>query len=206
MEIKVISLGHIAVNCYMISTDKAAIVIDPGFSSAVVENFLFENADKERLILLTHGHFDHIGGAADLRDVTDTDIAIGEKDNFALSDMEYNLSDRFHAHLEPFSADILLKDGEEFLVGDIKLKTILTPGHTVGGVSYLIDDILFSGDTLFNLSIGRTDFPGGDLKVLKDSIKKLFLLNGDTTVLSGHGEPTTIQFEKDNNPFLKGTI
>ena len=143
MEIKVISLGHIAVNCYMISTDKAAIVIDPGFSSKVVENFLFENADKERLILLTHGHFDHIGGAADLRDVTDTDIAIGEKENFALSDMEYNLSDRFHAHLEPFSADILLKDGEEFLVGDIKLKTILTPGHTVGGVSYLIDDILF---------------------------------------------------------------
>ena len=202
MEIKVIRLGHIAVNCYMISSDKAAIVIDPGFSATVVENFLLENADKEKIILLTHAHFDHIGGAADLRDVTDTDIAIGEKENFALSDTEYNLSDRFHAHLEPFSADILLKDGEEFSVGDISVKIIFTPGHTVGGVSYLIDDVLFSGDTLFNLSIGRTDFPGGDLKVLKESLNKLFLLDGDTTVLSGHGEPTTIGFEKENNPFL----
>ncbi len=202
MEIKVIALGHIAVNCYMISTDKAAIVIDPGFSSKVVENFLLENADKERLILLTHGHFDHIGGAADLRDITDTDIAIGEKENFALSDTGYNLSDRFHAHLEPFSADILLKDGEEFTVGDITVKTIFTPGHTVGGVSYLIDDVLFSGDTLFNLSIGRTDFAGGNIDTLKNSIGKLFLLDGNTTVLSGHGEPTTINFEKENNPFL----
>ena len=203
MEIKVISLGHIAVNCYMISTDKAAIVIDPGFSSAVVENFLLENADKERLILLTHGHFDHIGGAADLRDVTDTDIAIGEKENFALSDMEYNLSDRFHAHLEPFSADILLKDGEEFLVGDIKLKTILTPGHTVGGVSYLIDDILFSGDTLFNLSIGRTDFPGGDGNVLLNSLKRLKYLDGDFKVYPGHGNPTTLSNEKVFNPYMR---
>ena len=202
MEIKVIRLGHIAVNCYMISSEKAAIVIDPGFSSKVVENFLLENADKERLILLTHGHFDHIGGAADLRDITDTDIAIGEYENFALSDMDYNLADRFHAHLEPFSFFLLLKDGEEFSVGDISVKTIFTPGHTVGGVSYLIEDILFSGDTLFNLSIGRTDFPGGDIKVLKDSVNKLFSLEGDTTVLSGHGEPTTIDFEKANNPFL----
>ena len=203
MEIKVIRLGHIAVNCYMILSDKAAIVIDPGFSSKVVENFLIENADKERMILLTHAHFDHIGGAADLRKVADTDITIGENENFALSDTEYNLSDRFHAHLEPFSADILLKDGEEFSVGDINIKTIFTPGHTVGGVSYLIDDVLFSGDTLFNMSIGRTDFLGGDINTLKRSIiNKLFLLDANTTVLSGHGEPTTIGFEKENNPFF----
>ncbi len=202
MEIKVITLGHIAVNCYLVSTSVAAIVIDPGFESKVVENFLLENCDKERLILLTHAHFDHIGGAVSLRDVTDTDIAIGEKENFALSDMAFNLSDRFHAHLEPFSADILLGDQKEITVGDIKIKTIFTPGHTVGGVSYLIDDVLFSGDTLFNMSIGRTDFPGGSFDVLKSSVNKLFLLDGATTVLSGHGEPTTIEFEKENNPFL----
>ena len=202
MEIKVLTLGHIAVNCYLISTVTSAIVIDPGFESKVVEDFLLENCDKERVILLTHAHFDHIGGAVALRETTDTDIAIGEKENFALSDTSFNLSDRFRAHLEPFSADILLKDQEEITVGDIKIKTIFTPGHTVGGVSYLIDDVLFSGDTLFNLSIGRTDFPGGNYEVLKESVNKLFLLDNETTVLSGHGEPTTIGYEKENNPFL----
>lgn len=202
MEIKVITLGHIAVNCYMVSTEKAALVIDPGFESKVVEDFLLDNLNKERLILLTHAHFDHIGGAVSLRDNTDTKIAIGEKDNFALSDGDTNLSNRFHGHLEPFSADILLKDQEELTVGDIKIKVIHTPGHTVGSVSFLIDDILFSGDTLFNMSIGRTDFPGGDFAVLKKSIDKLFDLNDDITVLSGHGEPTTILHEKQYNPFL----
>ncbi len=202
MEIKVIRLGHIAVNCYMVSTEKAAIVVDPGFSSKIVEDFLLENLEKERLILLTHGHFDHIGDAAHLRDITDTDIAIGENEDFALSDTLYNLSDQFHAHIEPFSADVLLKDDEDINVGDITVKTIFTPGHTLGGVSYLIDDVLFSGDTLFNLSIGRTDLPGGNIDLLKQSIDKLFLLKGETTVLSGHGEPTTIAFEKANNPFL----
>ena len=202
MEIKVITLGHIAVNCYMVSTEKAALVIDPGFESQVVENFLLDNENKERIILLTHAHFDHIGGAVSLRDNTDTKIAIGEKENFALSDGDINLSNRFRAHLEPFSADILLKDQEELSVGDIKIKVIYTPGHTVGSVSFLIDDILFSGDTLFNMSIGRTDFPGGDFAVLKKSIDKLFDLSDDTTVLSGHGEPTTILHEKQFNPFL----
>lgn len=202
MEIKVITLGHIQVNCYLVSTEKAALVVDPGFESKIVEDFLIQNCDKERLILLTHAHFDHIGGAVALRDITDTDIAIGEKENFALSDSAFNLSDRFHAHIEPFSADILLRDLEEITVGDIKIKTIFTPGHTVGGVSYLVDDVLFSGDTLFNLSIGRTDFPGGNFEVLKNSVNKLFMLDGKTTVLAGHGEATTIAFEKENNPFL----
>ncbi len=202
MEIKVLTLGHIAVNCYLVSTNDAAIVIDPGFNSAATEDFLLQNADKERLILLTHAHFDHIGGAVDLRDVTDTDIAIGSKENFALSDERINLSDRFHAHIEPFSADILLEDEQELIVGDLKIKTIFTPGHTVGGVCYLINNILFSGDTLFNCSVGRTDFPGGDFSVLKTSIEKLFLLDDKTPVLSGHGQETTIGYEKKHNPFI----
>ena len=203
MEIKVLTLGHIAVNCYLVSTDKAAIVIDPGFDSPIAEKFLIENPDKERLILLTHAHFDHIGGALALAGATDTKIAIGEKENFALSDSDVNLSSRFHANLEPFSADILLRDNEEISLGDLKIKTIFTPGHTVGGVSYLIGDVLFSGDTLFNSSIGRTDFPGGNFNTLIQSItEKLFLLDGKTTVLSGHGDATTIAFEKANNPFL----
>ena len=170
MEIKVITLGYIAVNCYMVSTEKAALVIDPGFKSQAVMDFLFENESKERLILLTHAHFDHIGGALELKQKTATDIAIGEMDNFALSDGEVNLSSRFHAHIEPFSADILLPDNKEITIGDLKIKTLFTPGHTAGGVSYLLDDVLFSGDTLFYRSVGRTDFLVEILLCLKNQL------------------------------------
>lgn len=202
MEIKALTLGHIGTNCYLVSTEKAALVIDPGFKSQAVEDFLLLNSDKERLILLTHAHFDHIGAAPLLREATNTKIAIGENENFALSDCSFNLSDRFHAHILPFSADILLADNEEITVGDIKIKVLFTPGHTVGGVCYFIEDILFSGDTLFSRSVGRTDFPGGDFVALRKSIDKIFTLDGDITVLSGHGEGTTVALERQYNPFI----
>ncbi len=205
MEINVIPLGDIQANCYLISTDKAAVVIDPGFNSSAVTNFLKTASDKERLILLTHSHFDHIGGAASLRNDTDTKIAIGKLDNYALSNTQFNLADLFHAKLTPFSADILLDNGDEISVGDITFKVIYTPGHTVGGVCYLTENILFSGDTLFCGSIGRTDFYGGNYEVLENSIKNLYYtLPEDTVVLSGHGEKTTIKQEKFENPYIRG--
>ncbi len=204
MDIKVLPLGHIKSNCYLISTEKSAIVIDPGFNSLNVTEFLKTNCHKERLILLTHSHFDHIGGAYNLRTNTNTKIAIGEKDNFGLSDTYINLSNKFHAGLLPFSADILLKDSEEYTVGDISFKVIHTPGHTVGSVCFLFENILFSGDTLFCESIGRTDFYGGDFNQLERSIKKLYSLDDNTIVLSGHGEKTSISHEKINNPFIRG--
>ena len=204
MEIKKVVLGDIEVNCYLVSTDKAAVVIDPGYRSSEVLEFLDGAKDKERLILLTHCHFDHIGFADELSEITDTKIAIGEKDAFALSDNFVNLSAPFGAPLSPFDADILLSDNQEVSVGDITFKVIHTPGHTVGGVCYLCGDIMFSGDTLFNGSIGRTDFPGGDFSVLSASIKKLYSLPDDTVLLSGHGEQTTILNEKRYNPFVRG--
>lgn len=204
MEIKVLRLGLIRTNCYLVSTDKAAIVIDPGFISNETEDFLKGNEGKERLILLTHNHFDHIGGADILRKNTGVKIAIGEIDGADLSNPEVNLSYKFRAHLEPFSADIFLKDGEILKVGDIEFKVILTPGHTLGSICLHSDDILFSGDTLFYESVGRTDFINGDFNAIKNSIQKLYELDGDTVVLSGHGEQTTIAHEKLYNPFVKG--
>ncbi len=203
MEIKVLSLGLIRTNCYLVSTEKTAIVIDPGFISNKTEQFLKENEGKERLILLTHNHFDHIGGADILRKKTGVKIAVGEIDGADLSNPEVNLSYKFRAHLEPFSADILFKDGEEVRVGDIEFKVILTPGHTLGSVCYLSGDILFSGDTLFFESVGRTDFINGDFNEIKKSIKKLYELSGETKVLSGHGEATTIAHERLYNPFVR---
>lgn len=201
MEIRVIHLGLIKTNCYLISSDKAAVVIDPGFKSELTARFLNENADKERLILITHAHFDHIGGADELRQLTGVKIGIGAKDADDLSDPNINLSDKFHAGVEPFCADILFNDGDEFTVGDIPFKVILTPGHTVGEVCYLSGDNLFSGDTLFKGSVGRTDFPGGDTKTLLRSVKKLLTLSGTAKVYPGHGDFTTIAEEKNNNMF-----
>ncbi len=204
MEIKTLVLGDIEVNCYLVSTDKAAVVIDPGFNSSEAVDFLKNANDKQRLILLTHGHFDHIGFADELSRLTDTRIAIGEFDAPALSDSYVNLSAPFGAPLEPFCADLTLKDGQTLTVGDIDFKVIHTPGHTVGSVCYLYGDILFSGDTLFAGSIGRTDFPGGSFAVLKASIEKLYTLKDDITLLSGHGGQTTILKEKRYNPFVRG--
>lgn len=207
MKIKTVALGQIQTNCYLISSEKSALVIDPAFYSKTVEDFLLENEDKERLILITHAHYDHISGAEELRSKTGVKIAIGEIENPNLSDNNVNLSGLFGESLNPFSADILLCDNEEITVGDLSIKTVLTPGHTKGSVCYFINGKLFSGDTLFYRSIGRTDFPTGDYKTLICSINKLFeLFDGETEVFSGHGFKTTLNFERENNPFLSGGL
>ena len=202
MEIRAIHLGLIKTNCYLISTDKAAVVIDPGFKTEITADFLKANGGKARMILITHAHFDHIGGAEALRDETGVEIGIGELDAPALRDTEFNLSDKFHAHIAPFSADRTFCDGEKFSVGDIDFEVILTPGHTVGGVSYLSGESLFSGDTLFAGAVGRTDMPGGSLKALKKSLKRLIDLPNETKVYPGHGDFTTVGYEKENNMFV----
>jgi glyoxylase-like metal-dependent hydrolase (beta-lactamase superfamily II) len=204
MEIKVLPLGAIEANCYLLSTDKSAIVIDPGFYSQEVLDFLKSNSDKERLILLTHGHFDHIGGADVLRKETDTKIGIGVKDAPYLSDSIKNLSAKFGMPVEPFSADVTFKDNETFTIGDITFKVIETGGHTKGGVCYLCDNYLFTGDTLFHQSIGRTDFFDGNFNEIKKSIEKLYTLDPNIIIYAGHGDQTTIGFEKKYNPFVRG--
>ena len=202
MEIRAIHLGLIKTNCYLISTDKAAVVIDPGFKTEITADFLKANGGKARMILITHAHFAHIGGAEALRNETGVEIGIGELDAPALRDTGLNLSDKFHAHIAPFSADRTFCDGEKFSVGDIDFEVILTPGHTVGGVSYLSGESLFSGDTLFAGAVGRTDMPGGSLKALKKSLKRLIALPEETKVYPGHGDFTTVGYEKENNMFV----
>ena len=202
MEIRAIHLGLIKTNCYLLSTDKAAVVIDPGFKTEITADFLKANGGKARMILITHAHFDHIGGAEALRNENGVEIGIGELDAPALRDTGLNLSDKFHAHIAPFSADRTFCDGEKFSVGDIDFEVILTPGHTVGGVSYLSGESLFSGDTLFAGAVGRTDMPGGSLKALKKSLKRLIALPEETKVYPGHGDFTTVGYEKENNMFV----
>lgn len=204
MRIESIPLGHIGANCYMLSSENAAIVIDPGKSSQYVENFLLANSAEQRIILLTHAHFDHIGAADELRNKTGVKIAIGKKDAKALGNTYLTLSDRFRARVKPFDVDIMLSDGEKILIGDINIKAIETPGHTPGGMCFYIENCLFSGDTLFFDSVGRTDFPGSDYTQLRNSLSKLFTyFEDDVKVYPGHGEATTIGRERCFNPFVR---
>ena len=201
MEIKRLVLGEISVNCYLISSENAAIVVDPGYYSSAIVDFLNENKEKSRLILLTHGHFDHIGAAKQISDETGVKIGIGENEVTYLKRPSLNLSASFGLPIKAFEPDYTYKDGETFLVGDLQIKVIETPGHTKGSVCYLIEDTLLSGDMLFFESYGRTDFPGGDFDEIKESFYKLITtLGGDTKVFPGHDEYTTIAHEAEFNP------
>ena len=202
MEINTLILGDIGVRCYQVATEDAAVVIDPGFKNDKILRFLEENKNKERLILLTHAHFDHVSYAEELRKLSGVKIAIGELDNPALADTEYNLSYAFGVDMKPFEADVLLKDGEEFSIGSLKIKVMHTPGHTKGSVCYLMGEILFSGDTLFYESIGRDDFKGGNGAELNSSLLKLLELPDYISVLPGHNRDTTIAHERKYNPYI----
>ena len=206
MKVEFLLIGHLATyaNCYGILTDKAAIVIDPGKYTLEVAQFLKDNADKTRLILITHAHYDHIGGALQLRNETGVKIAIGKNEEFALSDRAFNLSGRFTPAIPAFNADYTIEDEEEFTVGDITVKAFETPGHTVGGMCYLINDCLFSGDMLFYETVGRVDLPGGNMGDMKESLDRMmWLFDDDVKVYSGHGEMTTIGHEREYNPYLR---
>lgn len=203
MKIKRLPLESISINCYLISTEKAAIVIDPGFYSSEAQEFLKENASKEKLVLLTHCHFDHIAGAKALREETGVKIAIHQKDAEGLFDPVVNVSSRFGITLAPFKADIIFQNEKIFSLGNTEIEILLTPGHTKGSVCYILEDIIFSGDTLFAGAVGRTDVPGGDFKTLMNS---LALIKGkkdrEYVVLSGHGGKTTLSQEIISNPYM----
>ena len=202
MLVKRLILGEVQTNSYLLETEDIKIVVDPAECTNEMVEFL-KKSQKEKLILLTHAHFDHIKGAKELRELTDTKIAVSLLDAKATSNQNLNLSSYFGIECTPFTADILLKDNQTLNFGKTEIKVMHTPGHTVGSACFLIGDILFSGDTLFNYSIGRTDFPGGSFEEIKKSLKRLMTLDDNIKVFSGHGETTTIAEERKRNPYLR---
>lgn len=206
MEVKILLSSRyvLSSNCYGVLSDKAAVAVDCGKCHESVVDFLKSNADKSRLILLTHAHFDHIAGAAELREKTGVPIAIGKTEAENMCNPDYNLSGRFGSKIEPFTPDYEICDEQTVTVGDLRIKAYEMPGHTKGSMVYLVGDNLFSGDTLFAGSIGRTDFLSGDAGEMQASLERMMWLFDDgVTVYPGHDRQTTVGFERVNNPYLR---
>lgn len=205
MEIIRIVAGVYGVNCYVVHDDtKEGIVIDPGGDVDEILNVIKEKEIDIKYIVLTHGHGDHIGGLVNLKNALNVPVMIHEKDGKMLRDGSKNLSPTMAMGTVEVEADILLKDGDKIKIGNEEILVIHTPGHTKGGISLKFKDNIFTGDTLFTGSIGRTDLLGGDFGQIIQSIKeKLLIYPGETKVYPGHGPSSTIGREKKSNPFLK---
>lgn len=207
IKIKTFPVGDLQVNCYFVEdTESGSIaVIDPGDSSTAVKDYVQKNADRIKYILLTHGHFDHIGYANRLKELTDAQIAVSKTEEPLLSDSRLNLSLMFYGRsLKKVKADILLDNNSTLMLGSTEIKYISTPGHTAGSGCYIIDDSIFTGDTLMRMSMGRTDFPTSSIDDMLASLNKLKSLDDSYKVYPGHSSASTLEYEKKNNPYLKG--
>ena len=206
MDIKQFTIGALMTNCYMLSDSGEAVLIDAAIYDEEIAEYIKENNLTLKTILLTHGHFDHTFGAQQFADKFDAPIAIGQKDIDALDDP--NLSGAVFFGIDKMNKIkecAPLYEGDNIKIGNVELTVLDTPGHTIGGVSYYAKGHLFSGDTLFERSVGRTDLANGSFEQIATSIKtKLYTLPDDTKVYPGHGGLTSISYEKANNPYVPG--
>lgn len=202
-------LGPLQTNAYILSNDQnECVIFDPGSEGEKVVSYLKEQGLKPLAILLTHAHFDHIGAVDEVRSAFQIPVYVHEEEAGWLEDATYNGSQFFmmNGSITAQPADRIIKEEGVLTIGSFTFDMLETPGHSPGSVSYYCKEAnaVFSGDVLFQMSVGRTDLSGGSFAELVASIEeKLFVLPDDTHVLCGHGPETSIGFEKENNPFLQ---
>lgn len=210
MLITSLTVGPLYTNCYIVACERTleAIIIDPGFSRYDEDKVFREikrSGFKIRYIVNTHGHTDHISGNQRIKEETGAKIAIHRNDVDMLTDLKKNLSIMLGLRVTSPPPDLILENDDRIVVGDLEIEVLHTPGHTPGSISLYSrsDGVVFTGDTLFAGSIGRTDLPGSSYEDLISSIrKKLLVLPNETIVYPGHGFATTVGRERRGNPFL----
>ncbi len=200
MKVRTLSVGQLGTNCYVVSDDTTAVVIDPGDEASRILAAIGDNTLAA--VLLTHAHFDHMGALYDLVERTGAPVYCHADEAVAMTDGVRNLSALFGIPLRTVSTFSTLKEGDSVTFGDMTFTVLHTPGHTKGSCCYLSGNTLFSGDTLFCESVGRTDFPGGDVHAMRASLRRLLAMDGNMDVLPGHDCPTTIAHEAKYNPYI----
>jgi len=205
VQIQRISTEGFAANTWLVFDEETreAAVIDPTADAERITEILQKEALTLTMILLTHGHFDHIYAADSLRDATGAPLLIHHKDAEMLTDAIANASAVFFGKGDTYRpAERLLKGGDGLPLGKKLITVRHTPGHTPGSVTFVLPGVLFTGDTLFDGSVGRTDLPGGDGAALADSLRRIVRMPGEYTLYPGHGEITTLENQRKTNPFL----
>ena len=208
IRVEFMVVGPVSTNCYFLINDelKEVAIVDPGDHAGRIKAFVAKEELKPVAILLTHGHFDHMMAAEALKEEYKIPVYACAKEKELLNSSRKNLSYGFIRTDYTMDADIYCKEGDEFSIAGCTVKVLETPGHTKGGCCYYIasENIVFTGDTLFCQSIGRTDFEGGSYPEICKSIKeKLFVLPEETICYCGHGEGTSIRHEKGRNPYVR---
>ncbi|MCI8550736.1 MAG: MBL fold metallo-hydrolase [Lachnospiraceae bacterium] len=207
MRIEGAVLGMLGTNCYFINNTETneVIIVDPADNADSIRDWCLSNKKEPVAVLLTHGHYDHMLAADQLRRDFSVKIYAAEVEKELLEDASMNLSAMWSRPVT-LKADVFLKDGEILHMAGVDIQVIATPGHTAGGLCYYVEEegVLFSGDTLFAGSYGRTDFPTSSMAELARSVReRLLVLPEDTTVYPGHGESTTIGYERAYNPLSR---
>jgi len=205
MILKQLVVGPLATNCYIVGSEssKEGMIIDPGDEAEVILRNAKDLGLEIRSIVLTHGHIDHIGALKEVKEATGAEVAIHTDEAKSLQRQSSSTLLGLSYPIPP-PPDRLLKDGDSMDIGDRHFLVLHTPGHSPGCICLLGEGIIFSGDTLFNYGIGRTDLPGGSYDQLMNSIQtKLMILPDNTAVYPGHGPDTTIGAERSGNPFLQ---
>ncbi|MEM3745732.1 MAG: MBL fold metallo-hydrolase [Candidatus Bathyarchaeia archaeon] len=210
MQIIALTVGPLSTNCYILICEETreSAIIDPGFNK-IDEELVLEKIREQKLtvkyIVNTHGHLDHISGNKRVKEETNASIAVHYYDADMLTDPKKNLSWMLGLNIISPPPDLMLRDGDKLRVGQLEVEVLHTPGHTPGSISLYLEDegVVFTGDTLFAGSIGRTDLPGSSYEKIISSIReKLFGLPDETRVYPGHGPETTIGLERRENMFL----
>ena len=198
MLIKCLPVGHLMTNCYIVTDEasRACAVIDPGDESNTSLNYLEDNHLTCRAILLTHGHYDHTGAVDAVHAETGATVYMHRNDAGSAVGFDSYVYD-------PPEGTVFYQEGDTVQVGALVFRVLETPGHTPGGVTLMCEDALFTGDTLFNGSCGRTDFAGGDMEQELRSLARLAALEGDYEVYPGHMDFSTLERERQYNPYLR---